>query len=274
MTYPKEHNSYEADVPQPTQDGISDRAIHNGNTRPTSNDWSYYSDQSPAPPQSGGALRGFLFGMVSMALLGLVGIGWFLFARRPPQEAAVSPSTSESEAVETIPDGADSEGIVPEETVPEAASSEADAQSAIGSDAQPSQASRSNLPPAPAVDLQINHPNGSTAQLTGLTFTDNSIVADLTVTNGYKNPIELNRVDSMVIVDSAGNQYNLAAPPNNEEVRIDPGTTLEGRFVFSGHLAPGVTSLSVITNSKFGGNESFTTDPKFVFQVDMPGETP
>ncbi|MBE7385259.1 MAG: OmpA family protein [Leptolyngbya sp. SIO1E4] len=46
----------------------------------------------------------------------------------------------------------------------------------------------------------------------------------------------------MVIVDSAGNQYNLAAPPNNEEVRIDPGTTLEGRFVFSGHLAPGVIS--------------------------------
>ncbi|BAU15293.1 unknown protein [Leptolyngbya sp. NIES-3755] len=127
------------------------------------------------------------------------------------------------------------------------------------------------LPPAPTVNLQVNHPNGSTARLTQLTFGEDNIAASIAVTNGYKEAIKLNGSEDFVITDNFGNQYNLATPPENAEINIAPGTTLKGQFVFKGRLAPNTTSITVTTNSKFGTDATFSTTPKIVFNVPLPG---
>ncbi|MER3435451.1 MAG: hypothetical protein C4288_19125 [Leptolyngbya sp. ERB_1_1] len=129
------------------------------------------------------------------------------------------------------------------------------------------------LPPAPSVNLQVNHPNGSTARLTQLTFGDDNITASLAVTNGYKESIKLNGSDDLVITDNFGNQYNLAAPPENAEINIAPGTTLKGQFVFKGRLAPNASSLTLTTNSKFGTDANFSQTPKMVFNIPLQGGT-
>jgi len=134
-------------------------------------------------------------------------------------------------------------------------------------------ATTETLPLAPSVNLQVNHPNGSTARLTQLTFGEDSITASLTVTNGHKEAIKLNENESFVITDNLGNQYNLAAPPENAEISIAPGTTLKGQFVFKGRLAPNVTSVAVATNNKFGGSARFSRNPKIVFNVPLQGGT-
>jgi hypothetical protein len=130
-----------------------------------------------------------------------------------------------------------------------------------------------SLPPAPTVNLQVNHPNGSTARLTQLTLAEDSITASLSVTNGYKEAIKLNRSDDLVITDNFGNQYNLAAPPENAEINIAPGTTLKGQFVFKGRLAPNVSALTLTTNKKFGSDATFSRTPKLVFNIPLQGGT-
>jgi hypothetical protein len=255
MSHPTEQNRYESEAPKDS-------------SSPTHRDYDHLSSRPPghrypASNQGGGALKGFLAGMVLMVVLGLVGASWF-FLRRPAQEATVTApdSSAAPEAVEADPVTADPATADPSQAADTP-------QSTLSTDAVNNQVAVGNLPPAQTLDMQINHPNGSTARLTSISFTESSIVADLTVTNGHDRTIELNRNDGMVVTDSAGNQYNLAAPPDNEDIQIEPGTTLEGQFVFMGRVAPGISDLSVITNNEFGGDQDFTTVPKFVLQVDL-----
>ncbi|MBE9098753.1 hypothetical protein [Vacuolonema iberomarrocanum] len=259
MSHSTEHNRHESDASQGTSTSSKRDHAHLSSREQSHPPEHHY----PAPKQGGGALKGFLAGMVFMVVLGLVGAGWF-FLRRPAQEATVTApdSSAAPEAVEADPVTADPVTADPSEATDTP-------QSTLSTDAASNQAAAGNLPPAQTLDMQINHPNGSTARLTSISFTESSIVADLTVTNGFDRAITLNRSDGMVIIDSAGNQYNLAAPPSNETIQVDPGTTLEGQFVFMGRLAPGVSSLSVITNNRFGGNQDFSTNPKLVFQVEL-----
>ncbi|HTL89745.1 MAG TPA: hypothetical protein VL134_10105 [Leptolyngbya sp.] len=134
-----------------------------------------------------------------------------------------------------------------------------------------SPAATEGLPPALTVNLQANHPNGSTAHLTQLTFGEDSITANLAITNGYKEAIKLNGADDFVIKDNLGNPYNLAAPPDNAEISIAPGTTLKGQFVFKGRIAPNVSALTIITNNKFGTDAPFSVQPKFMLNVPLQG---
>ncbi len=128
--------------------------------------------------------------------------------------------------------------------------------------------------PAPlSLNLQANHPNGSTLRLTQVTFNEDNIAVNLSVTNGYKSEIRLNQSDDFILTDNFGNQYNLAAPAQNEKITIAPSTTLKGQFVFIGRLAPNATSLSLTTNNKFGGNESYSVAPKFTLNIPVQGGT-
>jgi hypothetical protein len=76
----------------------------------------------------------------------------------------------------------------------------------------------------------------------------------------------------MVIADNLGNQYNLAEPPNNEDIRIDPNTTLKGKFVFNGRIAPGATAITLTTNNKYGRSENHSNNPKITFNIPLQGE--
>ena len=113
------------------------------------------------------------------------------------------------------------------------------------------------------LDLQANHPNGTVLQVKEISFSPDHISLKLAITNGHDNAIQLNRNNSeMILVDNLGNQYRLAAPPQNPKIEIAQGQTLSGTFVFLGRLAPTATSLSLVTNHQYGGDQDFTNDPK------------
>lgn len=116
------------------------------------------------------------------------------------------------------------------------------------------------------LNLQANHANGSTLRVTGIAIGDGVITLKMVVTNGYHKPIELqeNQSSPVVLKDELGNVYNLVAPPDNPNITIEPNTTVRGDFVFSGQLAPSATTLTLITNSKYGSDTDYSTSPKFV----------
>jgi hypothetical protein len=81
----------------------------------------------------------------------------------------------------------------------------------------------------------------------------------------------------LVMIDNFGNQYNLAAPADNADIEIAPGTTLKGQFVFKGRLAPNASSLTLITNKEYGSGATssrYSQTPKIVFNILLQGGTP
>ncbi|KAM3098509.1 hypothetical protein ACKFKG_05625 [Phormidesmis sp. 146-35] len=206
-------------------------------------------DRPPSEPtrNSGNGLRGFLYGILFTALIGIGGAAYFfLNQRRPAATEVVTPPTA---------------AVSPQPTTTAAPSPPA------------ASVDSGSLPAAQTLNLQANHPNGSTLRLTQLTFAEDSITASIAITNGYKEAIKLNGSDDMLVSDSLGNQYNLAAPPENSEITIQPGTTLKGQFVFKGRIAPGNNTVTLTTNSKFGNDAAFSTSPKFVLSNIPIGDT-
>jgi hypothetical protein len=211
---------------------------------------------SPPPPQNqtGGGFTSFLMGMLVMALLGVGGVAAYLYTQRQ------QPLTPAANAPTLPPTATPAPGLIN-------SSEETTAQTTP----LPPPTADSNAPlPAPkSLNLQVNHPNGSVARLTNITFGTDSTVVEMNITNGSRNPIKLNNSNDMVLKDNLGNQYNLSAPPNNPEIEIKPGTTLKGQFVFLGRILPSATTITLTTNDKFGGNQNFSATPKIEF-VNIP----
>ncbi|MDZ4875603.1 MAG: hypothetical protein CLLPBCKN_004999 [Chroococcidiopsis cubana SAG 39.79] len=218
------------------------------------------SDRPHAEPTVGRSNNGilvFLLGVVSTLLLVvLVGGGLYIFTQQRSTQSATNliPSNNEPQSI-----------AAPPPTQAETSTTAANPPTATT-------AIDPSLPAPQTLSLQVNHANGTTARLTGITFSDDHITADLSVTNGHRNGIRLNNSHDMVIADNLGNQYNLVEPPNNEDIRIDPNTTLKGKFVFNGRIAPGATTLTLTTNNRFGGNENFSNNPKMTFNIPLQGE--
>lgn len=121
------------------------------------------------------------------------------------------------------------------------------------------------LPNDQDLDLQTNHANGSVLRVTHVAFKPDHITIDFTITNGYEKEIKLNELnDSLVLRDNVGNKYNFSPPAQNPELRVAPRTTLQGKAIFLGRIAPSATSLTLTTNDKFGGNQNFSVNPKMV----------
>jgi hypothetical protein len=118
------------------------------------------------------------------------------------------------------------------------------------------------------IEQQVNHPNGSVLQVKTLSFKDDSIIADLSVTNGHENEIVLNQSRDFLLRDNLGNVYHLAAIPQNPDVKIPPGQTLTGKFVFLGRLSPQANSLTLVTNDEYGSDRDYARDPKMM--IDIP----
>ena len=106
-----------------------------------------------------------------------------------------------------------------------------------------------SLPPTQTYDLQVNK-DSVVARLTQISFSEDSIIVSMAVTNGSKDVIQLNAQDDMFLNDNQydRNQYNLSVPPDNPTIQIQPGTTLKGQFVFIGRVAPTATKLSLLMN--------------------------
>lgn len=206
-------------------------------------------NSEPVPRRASG-INGFLLGLLCAIVLGVPAF-YFLSQRKPAEQPTTSSATTQPTSSPTAASGANPTATTEAST--------AQTGTTVG------------LPASQTLTLQVNHPNGSTARLNQVTFGEDSITADLALTNGYRSAIRLNSSHDMVITDNIGNQYNLAEPPNNEFISIDPGTTLKGQFVFKGRLAPSATSITLTTNNKYGGNQNYSTNPKMSFDVPLQG---
>lgn len=235
------------------------------------------SSQPPANFSGrGNGVKGFFLGMLFTVLLGLVGGGAYWFAQRQTMASqsanqsgnqSTNQSGNSTAAVSSAPVDSGSIG-----SAPASAPASSATMSAAGSTAgDRSTANPSTAPVPPAgetfkdLNLQVNHPNGSTLRVTGIAVGESTITVRMAITNGYKEAIKLqDDNDATVLQDDAGNVYNLATPPENPTISINPNSTVRGNFVFIGQLAPSATTLTLTTNSKYGGDATYSKDPKFL----------
>ena len=128
------------------------------------------------------------------------------------------------------------------------------------------------LPPALAnLNLQTNHATGSVLRVTGVRFESDHIAVDLAFTNGSDREQKLNQYSNndFVLRDDIGNVYHLSAPPNNGDVSVPAGQSLEGEFVFLGRINPQARALTLVTNEDYGSDTDNTRDPKMTIQIPM-----
>lgn len=128
------------------------------------------------------------------------------------------------------------------------------------------------LPPALAgLNLQTNHATGSVLRVTSVRFEGDHIAVDLAFTNGTDHEQELNENNrnDFVLRDDIGNVYHLSAPPNNGDVSVPAGQSLEGEFVFLGRINPQATALTLVTNESYGSDTDYARDPKMTIQIPM-----
>ena len=129
------------------------------------------------------------------------------------------------------------------------------------------------LPAALAgLNLQTNHASGSVLRVTGVRFEPDHIAVAMAFTNGSDYEQELNQYshNNFVLRDNLGNVYNLSAPPNNGDVAVPAGQSLNGEFVFLGRLHPDATQLTVVTNEEHGSAQDTARDPKMSIQIPLP----
>lgn len=209
-------------------------------------------DSYPKPKSDNPTRKGygtFIVGLAISALLGL-GLGYLYFLYQQNQAAtgqALNPvGDNTSQSTDAATDDLENSGDL----------------TAINPSA--AQTTATPLPAPQTLNLQVNHPNGSVMQLRGITFAEDSSTVELAVTNNSRNPIKLNDNQDMVLRDDLGNQYNLVPAPENPELVVQPGTTLDGEFVFLGQIPPSASSLTLTTNDRSGGNQANTSNPKIV----------
>lgn len=114
------------------------------------------------------------------------------------------------------------------------------------------------------LDMQVNHPNGTQMRISGIQLGSDYTAVRMAVTNGFRNAIQLNGSRNMLLIDNLGGRYFVAAPPENPQLNVAPGTTLEGTMNFMGRLAPNATSATLVTNERSGSSTSeHTSRPEF-----------
>ncbi|MDX2240256.1 MAG: hypothetical protein NW224_06195 [Leptolyngbyaceae cyanobacterium bins.302] len=223
----------------------------------------------PAPFDSAqsrsGYGNGFLTGFLSSSVLWLL-LGtalWFTQLRHTPQPTTIAPASPTTQAPQSAP----SEAVEPGTTNLDSTQS-----NTSGSETAPAQPQVGQAPALTGLNLQRNHPNGSTLRVEQVKFSPDSIAIAMTVTNGADFDITLNSFGKgMYLQDDQGNSYNLSAPQTNPDVKVPAKTTARGEFVFLGSIPSNVTKLTLVTNLRNGGSDTNQYSRMPTFQVgDIP----
>ncbi len=123
------------------------------------------------------------------------------------------------------------------------------------------------------LDIKAEHSNGTIGRLTNISFTQDSTIVEMVMTNGFQYPIHLNlHGKGLVIVDDLGNEYKFKAPFFNSNIEIESGQTFKGNLLFKGGVTANAKSLTLITNSKIGSDQPFTRRPKIKFEIPISEE--
>lgn len=110
------------------------------------------------------------------------------------------------------------------------------------------------LPDDLDLDISESHPNGVVVQISQVRFGPNAIEVDVEILNGFDGTAELHGSipkQRMRLTDDLDNEYPLSPPPDNENLEVEKGESLEGTLVFLGRLDPDATELAV---QSYGNN--------------------
>jgi hypothetical protein len=118
------------------------------------------------------------------------------------------------------------------------------------------------------VDLQGNHPNGAVLIVKSIDRGEDATRVNVTLTTADRGVL-LNRNGSMVLTDSAGSEYRLVPPADNESLEVPANSRMTGELVFSGRVRPDAERLVLSTNEGSGSTDNrFTSNP--TFRIELP----
>lgn len=118
---------------------------------------------------------------------------------------------------------------------------------------------------------QVNHANGSTARVMGVTFGDTETSVEVEVVNGHDGEIRLSgsSSDPLHLLDQTGRVYPLVPPPANADLSVQEGQTLRGTLRFAGRVPATVQRLTLNVNTRYGGDQDFATRPKISIPIPL-----
>ena len=112
------------------------------------------------------------------------------------------------------------------------------------------------------------HVSGLAVEVNGIAFTDERIGVAVTARNGNdRSRRELGGSgDATFVVDDLGNVYPLSDSLDNDFLRLDPASSLDGVLSFVGRVHPDAQALTLHINSQTTADNDteFTSEPKFV----------
>lgn len=120
------------------------------------------------------------------------------------------------------------------------------------------------LPDPVALDAELTHPNGVRLAVGTARFTDTAIEVPVVIENERTDAVALAGAPTHVF-DDRGNRYPLAALPDNPQLVLDPGTTIEATLAFSGRIADDAGEINLAFNSGRSPDDPDTRQPAFSF---------
>jgi len=118
------------------------------------------------------------------------------------------------------------------------------------------------------LNVKADHPNGTVGRLTHISFSKESTIIEIAVTNGFWHTIHLNlHGKGVVLVDDLGNKYNFKPPLNNPFLEIKSSNTFKGELLFQGGITSKANNLTLITNNQIGSDQPLTRRPKMEFNI-------
>jgi outer membrane protein OmpA-like peptidoglycan-associated protein len=121
-----------------------------------------------------------------------------------------------------------------------------------------SEAALAPLPDPLVIQAVSEIPNQVRVEVGTLAFTNQAISADLVISNLGANQVALASLPTL-LADDLEARHPLVAPTDNPRLVLDPGTTLEGTFAFSGRISDSAAQVMVLFNA--GGAANDPTSP-------------
>lgn len=107
-------------------------------------------------------------------------------------------------------------------------------------------------PTAPAIEYDEQKNQALIVmRITGITLGEDSTTLHIAITNGRREPIQIDLENSVKLSGkkstavNTNSQYLLSLPPDISQIQIEPGTTMKGQFVFIGRLSPEAKFISL-----------------------------
>jgi hypothetical protein len=116
-----------------------------------------------------------------------------------------------------------------------------------------------NLPEPFDVGLRLeDEASGMVMELGEMAFAEDRIQLEVRATGGERGG-RLNWSSKAVLRDPSGFEHRLLGPPEDRNMSIDEGETIEATLVFLGRIAPGTTQLEALLGENRGGEQLTTT---------------